>query len=154
MATLYGSNYQAARVDEPASKINVKDQHGRVRRMYDSIVLGAELALNDVIKAGVLPANAKIIDARIIAPNDGTSGQLDFGWASNGSDAADQDGIMAGATEVDFGAGAVDAKMLGTAAAYNKEFAAFETELELFCVEASTASSGNTIQWEVYYIVD
>ena len=154
MATLYGANYQLARVDEPSSKLNVKEQHGRVSRMYDSITLSAELALNDVIKAGVLPAGAKIVDARIIAPNDGTSGQLDFGWASNGSDAADQDGIMAGATEVDFGGGAVDAKMLGTAAAFNKEFAAVETDLELTCVEASNASSGNLIQWEVYYIVD
>ena len=154
MATVYGQNYQAARVDEPSSKISVKELHGRVRRLYDSITLSAELLLADVIKAGVLPAGAKIIDARVIAPNDGTSGQLDFGWASNGVDAADQDGLMAGATEFDFGGGAIDSKMLGVAAGYNKEFAAVETELELTCIEASTASTGNKIQWEVYYIVD
>lgn len=154
MATLYGSNFQAARVDEPSSKISVKEQHGRVRRLFDSITLSGELALNDVIKGGVLPAGAKVIDARIIVPQDSAGGQLDMGWASNGTDAADQDGLFAGATEVDFGAGAIDAKMLGTAAGYNKEFAIVETEIELTCIEASTDSSGNEIKWEVYYIVD
>jgi len=153
MATLNATNYQASRVDEPASKISVKEQHGRLRRMYDSITLSGELALNDVIKAGVLPKGAKVLDARIIFPADGTGGQLDFGWASNGSDAADSDGFFAGASEGDFGAGAVDAKMLGTAAGYNFEFAE-ETELELLCLEASTASTGNLLQWEVIYIVD
>lgn len=153
MATLYGANYQLSRVDEPAKKISVKDQHGRVRRLADSITLSAEAALNDVIKAGVLPKGAKVVDARFVAPSDGTSGQYDFGWASNGSDAADQDGLFAGATELDTGAGAVDAKMLGTAAGYNFEFAA-ETELEFTVVEATTASSGDLLQWEVYYLVD
>lgn len=153
MATLNATNYQASRVDEPASKVSVKEQHGRLRRLYDSITLAAELAPADVIKAGVLPSGARVIDARIIFPADSAGGQLDFGWASNGVDAADQDGFFAGATEGDFGAGAIDAKMLGTAAGYNMEFAA-ETELELFCVEASTASNGNLLQWEVIYLVD
>lgn len=154
MATLNADNYQLSRVDEPSSKINVKDQHGRVRRLADRITLSAELALNDIIKAGVLPAGAKIVDARFVAPTDGTSGQYDFGWASNGTDAADQDGLFAGATELDTGAGAVDAKILGTAAGYNKEFANAETELEILVVEATTASSGDLLQWEVYYVVD
>jgi len=153
MATLNAVNYQASRVDEPASKVSVKEQHGRLRRLYDSITLSAELALNDVIKAGVLPSGARVLDARLIFPNDGTSGQLDFGWASNGVDAADQNGFFDGATEADFGAGAVDAKMAGTSAGWNVEFGA-ETELELFCVEASTASNGNQLQWEVIYVVD
>lgn len=76
MATLYGSNYQSARVDVPSTKVDVKDLHGRVRRLYDSITLSAEVALNDVIKAGVLPAGAKVIDARFVAPSDGTSGDM------------------------------------------------------------------------------
>lgn len=153
MATLYGSNYQSARVDVPSTKVDVVDLHGRVRRMYDSITLSAEVALNDVIKAGVLPAGAKVIDARFVAPSDGTSGQYDFGWESNGTDAADQDGFFAG-SELDTGAGAVDAKMLGTAAGWNKEFAQVETTVSFTCVEATTASSGDTLEWEIYYIVD
>lgn len=153
MATLYGANYQASRVDEPASKVNVKELHGKVRRLYDSITLAAELALNDIVKAGVLPKGAKVIDARFIAPSDGTTGQYDLGWASNGVDAADQDGLFAGATELDTGGGAVDAKMLGTAAGFNKEFGA-ETELEFTMVEATTASTGDLVQWEVFYVVE
>lgn len=154
MATFNADNFTLSRVDEPSVKINVKDQHGRVRRLSDRITLSSELALNDIIKAGVLPAGAKVIDARFVAPSDGTTGQYDFGWASNGTDAADPDGLFAGATELDTGGGAVDAKMLGTAAGYNKEFVNAETELELLVVEATTASSGDLLEWEVYYIID
>lgn len=153
MAEFNASNYQASRVDQPSSKIDVTLQHGRMRRMYDSITLGSELALNDTINFGVLPSGARIMDARVIAPSDGTSGQYDFGWLSNGTDAADQDGLFAGATEVDTGAGAVDAKMLGTAAGYNKKFAA-ETTLVATLVEGTTGSLGDTIQLEIIYLVD
>ena len=153
MANLNADNYAASRVTEPASKIDVSLQHGRVRRMYDSITLGAEVALNDTITAGVLPSGARVIDARFIAPSDGTTGQYDFGWLSNGTDAADQDGFFAGASELDTGGGAVDAKMLGTAAGYNKKFAA-ETTVQFLAVEATTASSGDLLQWEIEYIVD
>ena len=153
MANLYGDNYQAALVDEPSSKVSVKDLHGKKRGAYDSITLGAEVALNDVIYIAQLPKGAKLIDARVVMPSDGTSGQYDIGWLSNGSDAADQDGIFAGATEVDSGAGAVDAKMLGTAAGYHKEFAN-ATDIVATCIEATTASSGDKLQFELEYVVE
>ena len=107
-----------------------------------------------LIKAGVLPSGAKLVDARIIFPADSAGGQLDMGWASNGVDAADQDGLFLGASEGDIGAGAaIDNKLNGFRPGFNKEFGA-ETELEFTCLEASTDSSGNLLQWEVYYIID
>ena len=153
MAELKAVNYTASRSDEPSSKIEVSEQHGRLRRLYDSITLSAELALNDTILAGVLPSGAKIMDARFIAPSDGSTGQYDFGWQSNGTEAADANGLFDGATELDTGAGAVDAKMLGTAAAYNTKFSA-ETTLEILVVEATTASNTDKLQWEIIYLVD
>ena len=152
MATVYASNYESSRVTEPASKLDVTMQHGRVRRLYDSYTLTGELSLNDIIKAGVLPKGARVINARFVAPSDGTSGQYNFGWASNGSDAADDDGFFAGAT-LDSGAGAVDAKIAATAAGWNMKFAA-ETDIEIEVAEATTASTGDTLEWEVLYIVD
>lgn len=150
MATFNAVNFQASRVNEPAGKVSVKELHGRVRRLYDSYTLGAELAVNDVIKAGVLPSGAKIVDARIVAPADSAAGIVNMGWASNGKDAADPDGLFVGA---DFGGAALDSKMSAVVAGYNKELQA-ETELELVCTEATTDSTGNVLQWEVYYIVD
>lgn len=152
MADFNADNYAASRVSEPSSKVSVKDLHGKLRRLKDSYTLQAEIALNETILAGVLPKGAKIVDARFIAPSDGTSGQYEMGWESNGTDAADADALFAG-TELDTGAGAVDAKMLGTAAAWDKELAE-ETNLIINCAEASTASSGDQLQWEVFYIVE
>lgn len=153
MATLYGANYEAAYVTLPKSMIDAKEASGKLRILSDSITLSAEVALNDVIVAGKLPPGAKVIDARFVAPSDGTTGQYDFGWASNGTDAADSDGFFAGAT-LDSGAGAVDAKMGGTAAGFLKEFADVETTIQFLCIEATTASSGDTLKWVVVYSVE
>ena len=82
------------------------------------------------------------------------SGQLDLGWESNGTDGAEQAGLMAGASEVDFGGAAVDAKMLGSAVGWALNFADVETELVLTCVEASSDSSGNDIEVLIEYVVE
>jgi hypothetical protein len=153
MAQLYSSEYNSAYIAEPSSKIEVQKQHGRVRRAYASITLAAELAVADLVDFMKLPKGARIVDARVKAVNDGTSGILDIGWPTNGSDAADQDGIFVGATSVDFGAGAIDSKMVATVAAYNKKLAE-ETIIQGYCTEVSVASTGNAIELEVYYILD
>ena len=155
MAELKGLN-ATKRNAEPSQKIAVEQYNGRVRRAYDEITLSAELALNDTIDLMELPQGATIVDARMVIPVDAggvPAGQLDLGWTDNGSDAADQDGLFAGASEADFGAGAIDAKMLGTAAGYGKKFSA-ATLIQGKCVEASAGSSGNKIQVEVFFVVD
>lgn len=152
MAQFYGANYTDAYVDVPSEKVKVNTKHGRIRILTDSIALGAELSISDKIAVGKLPTGARVVYAKFQAPSDGTTGQYDFGWQSNGTDAADADGFFAGAT-LDTGGGAIDATMAGTAPAFLKEFAA-ETILELNVVEATTASNGDTLKWVVLYVVD
>ena len=153
MATVYGVNYTAANITKPSEKVGAFDLSGKHRSLYETYVLDGELALNDIVVIGKLPPGAKIVNARFVAPSDGTSGQYDLGWASNGTDAADSDGIFAGA-ELDSGAGAVDAKMLGTAAGWQKKFADVETTLQLLVIEATTASVGDTLKIFVEYVVE
>ena len=153
MATFYGVNATKRDVNNPSEKIKVNEQHGRVRRAYDSYTLAAEASISDEILMMKLPSGAKLVDARLIAPSDGTTGQWDAGWDAAGSVAADQNGIFEGATEGDTGGGAVDSKLAGDRAGYNQEFDA-ETQLKLTCIEATTASSGDVLELEVFYVVD
>ncbi len=154
MADFNGANYQAAFVDEVKSQIDAKNLSGKLRRIYDSFTLSAELLITETISAGKLPPGAKLVDARFVAPSDGTSGQYDMGWLSNGVDAADDDGIFDGATECDTGAGAVDAKMKGVSAGWNFQFADVETEIVITVLEATTASVGDVLEWELIYAVE
>ena len=153
MADFNSDEFQAAYVDEPSSKLDVTKQHGRKRTMSAQYTLLAEVALNETFAVGKLPAGAKLLDARFIAPSDGTTGQYDLGWLDNGVEAVDQNGVFAGATEGDTGGGAVDSKLLGTAAGYGQKFSA-ETTIQAQAIEATTASIGDTLKWELTYIVD
>ena len=150
MTAYYGDQATNRDVTVPSVKLDVSLNHGRVRRAYDSITLSAELTTADTIDMMKLPAGARVVDARFIAPSDGTSGQYNIGWTSNGTDAADADGLFALA---DTGAGAVDSKIGGTLAGYNKKFAA-ETLIQISVAEDTTASSGDTLELEVFYVVD
>lgn len=157
MAALYGANATKRDVNVPSEKIEVSEQHGRVRRAYDSYtVTASEITSGDTIDMMKLPAGAKIVNARIIAPVDGggtPAGILNIGWTDNGVDGADADGLFVGASQVDFGAGAIDNKLLGTSPAYNKKFSA-ETLIQMVSTETSAGSSGNVIELEVFYVVD
>jgi hypothetical protein len=153
MTTYYTTEYDYAFVDDPVTKVDVSKQHGRLRVMYASITLSAELAVDDVIKIGKLPAHARVFGGKAVLPDDGTSGIVNIGWLSNGTDAADPDGLFIGASEVDFGAGAIDVDLAGTAAGFGKKFSA-ETTVQAVCTEASNASSGNTFEFLLYYVVD
>jgi len=153
MADFSSSNYTLAYDNQPSSKLDVTEQHGRVRRAYAEYTLLAELLITETISMLKLPAGARVVDSRISAPSDGTTGQLDVGWIDNGSDGADDDGLFDGLSEADTGGGAVDSKIASTSAGYNKKFSK-ETEFQITALEATTASTGDTYKLEVYYIVD
>jgi hypothetical protein len=156
MANFNAVNYNLAYIADPVEKIDVVEHKGKVRRMYDSYTLGAELAIGETIAFFKLPANAKIVDARLIAPVDpdaSPTGQLDVGWLDNGTDGAAADGLFDGLTEGDVGGGAVDSKLKGTSAGFNKSFSA-ETEIVITGLEATKASTGNKIQLELYYVIE
>ncbi len=153
MATVYGANATKRDVDVPSQKLDVTEQHGRLRRAYDSITLAAELTAGDFINFMKLPAGAKICYARYIAPvGGGADGIVKVGYSDNGVDAADDNALFA-AAELDFGAGALNELMLGTAAGYNKKLGA-ETQIVAEVTETTTGSSGETHELEVWYVVD
>lgn len=152
MTTLYGVNNTASRQNSPSSNLKPADMHGRIRRAYDYITLSGELSIADVIEMFKLPKGATIVDARFIGPSDGTTGQYDIGWSANGVDSAEVAGLFAGAA-ADTGGGAKDIKLAGTSVGYNKLLSA-ETQIKLTVLEATTASTGDTLELEVFYIVD
>jgi hypothetical protein len=155
MANFNAVNYNLAYIAEPVEKIDVVEHKGKVRRMYDSYTVPSadELAENEDIAFFKLPANAKIVDARLIAPATGATGQYDIGWLDNGTDAANLTGIFDGNTQGDVGFGAVDVKLLGTSAGFNKSFSA-ETEIVLTCGEVTADAGGDLIQLELYYVIE
>jgi|GEM_PF-1519784 len=153
MATIYGVYHTDAYIDVPANAVDASLWHGGSRRLYDEYVLVGEASIADVVKLFKLPSGARVHNARFVAPSDGTTGQWDIGWELNeAGDAADADGFIAGAS-ADTGAGAVDFKMLATRPGWNKKFGA-ETQVVLTCLEATTASLGDTLKLEVLYTVN
>jgi hypothetical protein len=155
MANYYSNQYQDAYVDQPSEKLDVGYMGAVIRRFYAEYTkpTGAELLTTDVLYLGKLPKGARVIDGRVVGETDGTTGQFNVGWLSNGSDAADADGFFAGATEFDVGAAAVNNRMLGVSAGYNKKFAA-ETDVVLVPAEATTAYDAKKLSVELHYVLD
>lgn len=153
MATVYTTEYNNAYVVEPSVKNDVTKWHGRVRAIKADITLAAELAVSDVIKICKLPKGARILDARVVAPVDSVSGIYNVGWEANGDIIADPDGMFVGASECDFGAAALNAKLLGTSPSFGKKFEA-ETVISATVTEVSTDSTGKVHQFVIFYIVD
>lgn len=150
MAALYGKNFTDAHVNEPVKPYEQGELAGRVRMLYDEYELdGAVLALNDTIDIGYLPKGARVVGAWISIPASlGTGGILDLGWASNGTESADADGLVNGC---DAGGQAAFLSMTVEPGALVK-FSA-ETLIQLKCDEASSATSG-TVKACVLYVMD
>lgn len=149
MAAKYGKNFTDAHVNEPVKPYEQGELAGRVRMLYDEYDLSAVLALNDTIDIGYLPKGARIVGAWIAIPASlGTGGILDLGWAANGVESADADGLIDGA---DAGGQAVFKAMSSEPGALVK-FSA-ETLIQLKCDEASSLSAGK-IKAAVLYVMD
>jgi hypothetical protein len=153
MATVYTSEYNNAYVVEPSVKNDVTKWHGRVRVIKADITFAAELGVSDVIKIAKLPKGARVLDARVVAPVDAASGIYNIGWEANGDIIADPDGLFVGASECDFGAAALNAKLLGTSPGFGKKFEA-ETVISATVTEVSTDATGKVHQFVLFYVVD
>lgn len=143
MATLYGVNHTKKYIDNPAEKVIAKQELGKSRWVYDSVVLAAELAVNDIVKLMKLPKGAKILNAIVKSPSLGTTGILDLGIEANGVEAADQDFFVASA---DAGGQAVQKSAHASLAAGTFAELSAETQVVLKCTEASDAGTGKTIE--------
>ena len=149
MAEFLGLNATKRDSNVPSEKINVNENGGRVRRSYDSFTPGVELSSGDKISMMKIPSGAKIIDARLIIPvatGGGPAGKVEVGFASDAN-------ALYNDTEGDFGAGAIDAKMAGTSAAYNAVLAS-ETLILMECTENSLVSVGSKFELEVFWTLD
>lgn len=163
MATLYGSQYAANYNTVPNQRTQAGDQNAAVKRIYFSYaVAAAVIALNDVIKLARLPKGARIYNAALKFPDQGTTGTSTLGWAaspelSGGSavEAADDDGLL---TTVDMKA-ARDFVTLtqqmeagGNVAGHLKKFAA-EVDVQLKITEATDVGTG-TIEGYIEFTLD
>ena len=146
----FSDQYDKAYNIQPHSKLEPRELNGRVRRLSAEITLGAEILTTAQVVMARLPANAVIIEARLIAPG-GTGGTLDLGWAAGENEAADANGILAGIA----GNAAVDSAfdMSSSAAAKNKKFSE-EVDIELSVSVDTVGWNGDLVELEISYIID
>lgn len=158
MATLDGVNSTLFR-NTPSEKIDVTEQHGRVRVLKDQFTLTAELTAADVIRIGArLPIGSMVIGARMQSGQlggSGTNGELDLGWlaSDDGVEAADPNGFL---DQIEAGSAAVNAAMedqATTPAGYLKKFTA-EVQVVVTANETTDAGIGDTITVAITYVVD
>lgn len=149
MAQLNANNYQLTQ-NAPSSQLPKGELNGRVKTMFDEIVLAAELAANDEINLYKLPAGARVIEAMIVSPSLGATGILQLGHRANAELAEDADAFIASA---DAGGQAVKAQMPAGSAGLLKKFES-ETQIYSKCTELSAAGTGLTIKFLISYVVD
>lgn len=150
MATLLGVNYTKQFDNVPSEKIPAGEQFGDVHVAYDKYTMEAALADGDIIKMMKLPAGAKVIDAIIKTDKSlGATGILDFGWAANGVDAADQNGLI---NQADGGGQALATHATPGAPGLMKTFSV-ETQLQAQCTELSVATDA-VIEVIVMYVIN
>ena len=152
MAIFYSDEYQGAYIDEPKSNLNPDKYNGRIRRIYASITLGAEIATTDQVKFCKLPSNAVIKSCRFIAPAC-TSGTLNLGWAASdeGGEAADDNGLAAA---MNVSSALDDVMDIGAQlAGFNKRFSE-EVDIELSASVITSGASGDVYELELEYIID
>jgi hypothetical protein len=139
--------------------VRVADNRGVLRRLHDSYVVGAadEFGTSGLVRTNIIiPKNAVLVDARFICPDSGATGTFDIGWAASAElDSAGSPVVAASAAGIfsaqDTGTAAVDARMSGTVAGYNKLFAA-AVEVQIDCTAVTTALKGLTMHLECWIV--
>ena len=152
MAILKADN-AALRSNSPSNKIDVTDQHARMRVFRDEITLSAELGAGDEIEfGGELFKGCKIHEVVLDTPIlDTTSTDINVGFRANGSLSEDEDAFLDGVDAVS----AKISKMSSTQGLAG-QYLELEGDTQIFLtsVAATDAASGKKIQLAVYYTVD
>jgi len=153
MSTLYGVNATKMDVTVPSVKVNVNEQHGRLRVSYDLYEAAGAVAINDVIKVGKIPAGAKVYDAILKTDDLGSVGVFDLGWGASaaGGEVADPDGFLSGVdvkTAAQVSSLAIDG--IATAGGYKTFSEAVDVEI----LATTATDAGGTIEVIIYYALD
>jgi hypothetical protein len=152
MTTKYAASYKKAFVDVPA--VQVCGAKAKVHCLNDQYVMPTlALANDDIIKIGVLPAGARVVEAIIEMPTGGGTGVVNLGWAASDDavESADENGFIDGC---DCSAGAAIKKMSGDAgnAGMLKQFASpVEVQAQM---SAATVATTGTVNVTVFYVID
>jgi len=150
MATKYGINATKRAVTQPPERPEQGQVKADVLFAYDKYTLSSDLAAADVIKMMKLPEGARIIDAILVCDDlDASGGTLDVGWESNGSDAADADGMFA---NVDVTSASVTRMSAAVVPGVFQKFAA-ETQISI-TVDGDTDATSGDIELGVWFVID
>jgi hypothetical protein len=66
MATFYSSNFQNARISRPNDKFKAGELTGKSRYLVGRLTVPAALSIGDTIELGDIPANSRIVSAKIL----------------------------------------------------------------------------------------
>lgn len=154
MATKYGVN--ATKLAAKPLQLCEKGQMGgRVRSLYDTYELVADLSSADeIVLGGKIPAGARVVDVRLMFDDlDGSGGTLDVGWkvSDAGGEAVDADGFLAD----------VDVTSAGSVSMFEDQSSrpgfqkTFSEEVQPYItVDGDTDATSGTIHLEIFYVVD
>lgn len=152
MTVLNGDNY-SNEIASPQAKIEQGAVFGKVHNLRESYTISAALADGDLIYGPMLPKGACVIDAKLhVDATLGTGGILDLGHLASEGGAESED-LNAFVSGVDAGGQAALGRMAAGAAGFHKEFSE-AVRIVADCTEASSATSGVTIQFDISYIIN
>lgn len=148
MASKYGVEYTNLTQDVPAEMPPPNKYGGRIRAVYDTYALSADLAAGDKIYMGKLPKGARVIDV-ILAFDALGAGTLDVGYEYADTDfTSDPDAFIDGVAVTSAGNKAMSAEGANRAGfGYEIEDAA---EI-IVTVATDTSASSGTIKCCVLY---
>lgn len=159
MATLYGSNYQKAYVNDPKQMINRGEFNGKIRAIFDSHTFVANVnAIADIVKLGKIRKGMRFVDALVKCGSLGTTGIFSLGYAigdagaSGGEPTADADGFIV-VGQLDAGGQAVLGRATSASAAVGKQFAD-DCDIQAVFTEATDAAAGVVLYSWVFVIAD
>lgn len=155
MATLYGTNATNATQTQPAVNAPVGDYGGRVRMCYDKYPITAALGASDVLVFGRLPKGAKIVEAKVVCPDMGGTGNFKFGYQTTDSslEASDDDAF---GTAIDWSGQAL-AYQLGATIGFSAtgQFKELAADVDvIITLNGVTATTSGTIHVAVLYVLD
>lgn len=154
MASKYAAAYTNAYQTDPPVMADANKVHGKLRVLYDSYALTADLSLADKIYFGKLPKGARVIDC-ILAFTALGAGNLDVGYEYNKTGEA---GVLTNDADAFLAAAAVtSAGTVGMIEQNNMVGMGYEIEGEadiVVSVQTDTSASSGTIKLAVYYVVE